>query len=681
MQRICAALVIVGVPFSAFAELAPVGKVLSMVSELQATIIKEGDKVQKEYAEFAEWCEDRSRNLGFEIKTGKGEVESLKAAIAEEEATLGSLNTKVEELGAALASNSVDLKEASAVRSKEAADFAAEEKELMETMDMLGRASSILEREMNKGSSSLLQSRNAGNLANTFDVMVRASLIGTSEAAKLTSMVQDAQTAKEQDEDQAPGAPAGTVYESQSGGIVETLQDLRDKAESQLADTRKKETNARHNFEMLKQSLESEGKNAAEDMEGAKKAISESSEKKSTAQGDLDVSSKELAADIKTKGSLHLDCLSKASAFEAETKSRGEELKALATAKDVIEKATGGAFDQVSLVQVGRSALSSGKDLHRYEAVRIIRDLARKQHSSALAQLASQMTEAMNSGDAFEKVKGLISDMIAKLEKEAGADATKKAYCDKELAESNAKKSDKSDEISKLSTKIDQMAAKSAQLKEQVAALESELSNLAKSQAEMDKLRKEEKASYDESKAVLGKGLTGVKEALKILSDYYAQDGKAHGASEGAAGGIISLLEVVEADFSKNLAQITAEEEAAAAEYEQASKANEIEKTAKDQDVKYKVKESKGLDKSSAELSSDRTGVQAELDAVSEYLSRIEAECIAKAETYEARKAHRESELAGLKEALQILESETALMQRQVFRRRFLGRKTLDSSS
>merc|ERR1719251_369197 len=132
--------------------------------------------------------------------------------------------------------------------------------------------------------------------------------------------------------------------------------------------------------------------------------------------------------------------------------------------------------------------------------------------SAALMQLASQMTGAMSSGDAFEKIKGLISDMIAKLEKEAGADATKKAYCDKELAESNEKKSDKSDEISKLTTKIDQMAAKSSQLKEQVAALESELSNLAKSQASMDKLRQEENALYEESKAELDKGLTGVKQ-------------------------------------------------------------------------------------------------------------------------------------------------------------------------
>merc|ERR1719422_2981841 len=279
----------------------------------------------------------------------------------------------------------------------------------------------------------------------------------------------------------------------------------------------------------------------------------------------------------------------------------------------------------------------------------------------------------MNSGDAFEKVKGLISDMIAKLEKEAGADATKKAYCDKELGESSKKKEEISDSIGKFSTKIEHMAAKSSQLKVQVAALESELAEMAKSQAQMDKLRQEEKVAYEESKAALEKGLQGIKQALRILNEYYSQDGQAHGASEGPASGIIGLLEIVEADFSKNLAQITTDEEAAVAEYEEASNANEIEKAAKDQDAKYKSKESKGLDATSAELASDRTGAKAELDAVSEYLSRIEKECIAKPEPYEARKAHRESEIAGLREALQSLESETAFVQRRVVRRTLRG--------
>ena len=103
-------------------------------------------------------------------------------------------------------------------------------------------------------------------------------------------------------------------------------------------------------------------------------------------------------------------------------------------------------MDQVSFVQVSHSALASSIDLHQYEAVRLIRDLARKENSGAMMQLASRMAGAMHSGDAFEKIKGLISDMIAKLEREAGEDATKKAYWDKELAETNTKKADKSDD-------------------------------------------------------------------------------------------------------------------------------------------------------------------------------------------------------------------------------------------
>merc|ERR1712151_177194 len=158
-------------------------------------------------------------------------------------------------------------------------------------------------------------------------------------------------------------------------------------------------------------------------------------------------------------------------------------------------------------------------------------------------------------------------------------------------------------------------------------------------------------------------GLEGVKLALKVLREYYAQD-KAHAAAEGAGANIIGLLEVVESDFSKGLAEMTAAEESAQATYDTETKENEIEKTTKDQDVAYKTKESAGLDKAVAEASSDRSGVQTELDAVNEYLSTLKKECVEEAETYAERKARFEAEIAGLKEALQILESETALLQK-----------------
>merc|ERR1712228_576750 len=284
------------------------------------------------------------------------------------------------------------------------------------------------------------------------------------------------------------------------------------------------------------------------------------------------------------------------------------------------------------------------------------------------AQLASRMSLAMHSQDPFGKIKGLIADMIDHLEAEASADATHKAYCDKELKESNIKKTEKTNEIKKLTTRIDRQQAQSAQLKQEVAALQGALAKLAQSQAEMDRLRQEEHNAFTASKAELDKALTGIKMALKILNEYYAKEGKAHTAAEGASAGIIGLLEVCEADFSKNLAQITTDEDLAASEYEQVSKDNEVEKTAKSQDVRYKVKEFKRLDKFTGELTADRTGVQAELDAVNEYLSKIHSQCDERVETYATRKARREAEIAGLKQALTVLENETSFIQKRANR-------------
>merc|ERR1719291_1082515 len=204
------------------------------------------------------------------------------------------------------------------------------------------------------------------------------------------------------------------------------------------------------------------------------------------------------------------------------------------------------------------------------------------------------------------------------------------------------------------------MTSRSAQLKGEVAELEKALSALAKAQAMMDKLRLEEKEEYSKAKEEMEAGIKGVQLALKVLRDYYAKGDKAHVSDEGGGSGIIGLLEVVESDFSKGLIEMTSTEETAQAAYDQETKDNEIEKTTKEQDIKYKTEESTGLDKATAEATSDKSGVQEELDAVLEYLKGIEDRCIAKAEPYAERVRRREAELAGLREGLRILEEETS---------------------
>merc|ERR1719463_948049 len=227
------------------------------------------------------------------------------------------------------------------------------------------------------------------------------------------------------------------------------------------------------------------------------------------------------------------------------------------------------------------------------------------------------------------------------------------------------KKDELTAESDKLSTKIAQDKEASAKLKEEVATLQKELADMAKAKADADKLRAEEKATYEKNSAEMEMGIEGVKKALSVLKEYYAKD-SSHGSAEGAGSGIIGLLEVAESDFTKGLTEMTATEETAAADYEAYCKEDEIATATKQKDVEYKTKEAAGLDKAVAELSTDLQAVTDELTAVIEALDKLKEMCVAKAEPYAEKKARREAEIAGLKEALQILEGEAALLQKSV---------------
>jgi len=658
-----AVLVLVALPLAHAVEANPTEKVVQLLSDLEAKIIGEGVGAQQVYDEFAEFCEDKSKELSFDIKTGKQNVAELKATIAEETSLMESLDAKIGDLVASIGTDEADLKAATGIREKEAADFVFEEKDLLDIIDTLSRAISILEREIAKNGASMMQIKKATNLVEALSIMVQASMLSSADGSKLTALLQTSS------DDFDVGAPDASVYKGHSGNIISTIEDLKEKAETQLEDLRRKETIAIHNFEMLKQSLEDSIKFANKDMGDAKKDLAKAGQKEAAAEGDLYATSNTLAADIQSLADVHHDCMTRASDFEVETKSRAEELNALSMAKKVIKEKTGGSssitytFNQLSFVQ--RSKMSTRADLTNFEAVRRVRDLAKKQQSSALAQLAARMASAIRScDDPFAKVKGLISSMITKLEEEAVADADHKAFCDKELAETHSKKADKTAAIEKLATAIHAMTARSSQLKGEVAMLQKALMELAKEQAEMDKLREEEAALYKEQKADMELGLDGVKAALKVLRKYDGEEGKAHSTALGAGEGIIGLLEVVEADFSKELAEIVTAEENGIATYRTETHENEIEKATREQDVKYKSKEATDLDKEITEASADQEAVKEELDAVLKYLASLEKQCIEKAETYADRKAHRGAEIAGLKEALTILGSETALIQK-----------------
>merc|ERR1712216_945880 len=216
-----------------------------------------------------------------------------------------------------------------------------------------------------------------------------------------------------------------------------------------------------------------------------------------------------------------------------------------------------------------------------------------------------------------------------------------------------------------------------AKLKQDINTLMQELGKIAEEQQTADKIRAEEKGAWEAAEADFSSGLEGVGMALQVLRDYYAEkeesllqtgahthakvQTRTHTKKEtGAASGIIGMLEVVESDFSKLLAEGKAAEDQAVKIYEEQTTENKIATKTKETEVKYKTKDQKETEALLESLKEDIGGSQKELDAIEQYWEKLQPVCVAKPEPYEERKKRREAEIAGLKEALKILEEESA---------------------
>merc|ERR1719502_279093 len=355
-------------------------------------------------------------------------------------------------------------------------------------------------------------------LLQTIGTVIDAAAFPGNDKQKLLGLIQ----ARDSSDDEDMGAPAASSYKSHSGAIIDAIGDMKEKAEGELSELRQAEMKSAHNFDMLKQSLEDKTAVDNKEMAETKSNKATAEETKAESEGELDVTVKDLAAGRKGLTSTQQDCMQTAADHEASLASRAEELKVIAEAKKILLETTSGASEQTySFVQ-----LSSRADLANAEVSALVKKLAKEQHSASLSQLASRIQAVARMGTAyganpFGKIKGLIEDMITKLESEADKDAEEKAFCDEAMGKTEAKKSELEDDVESLTGKIDQAAAKSSELKVSVTDLQAELAALAKTQKEMDRIRSDENEAYRKAKADLELGLGGVRKALSVLRDYY----------------------------------------------------------------------------------------------------------------------------------------------------------------
>merc|ERR1719433_2031050 len=157
----------------------------------------------------------------------------------------------------------------------------------MDCLDTLERAIGILTKEMEKNPAALAQidTSSTQRLVQTLGAVIDVAGFAGADKTKLVALVQSQQGSQDDDE---LGEPAAAAYKSHSSGIIDVLEDMKEKAESELKDLRNEETGSQHNYDMLKQSLDDQMAADTKDMEDEKAGKAEAEEGKATAEGDLE---------------------------------------------------------------------------------------------------------------------------------------------------------------------------------------------------------------------------------------------------------------------------------------------------------------------------------------------------------------------------------------------------------
>merc|ERR1719421_954725 len=289
--------------------------------------------------------------------------------------------------------------------------------------------------------------------------------------------------------------------------------------------------------------------------------------------------------------------------------------------------------------------------------------------------------------DHFVKVRGMIKDMIAKLEADAAAEGDQKAWCDSEMEKATSKRDENIGNMEgdlAAKTKAESTVAK---LKEEIQTLLEEIAELNKSLNEATELRGKEKAENTKTLADCTAGLAGTTKAMKILKEFYDNafiqtgssykppKGDASGMTVGdlapdsfsgdfsgnqdAAVGIIGQLDVIKSDFEANIdATKTAESDAESA-FDTYKSETETDIDEKESSIATKNGEKDEENEKFVEATDDlRTHSTLKADALAE-LAKLEPACVDTGSDYAEKVARREQEIEALKNAYAIFDEFT----------------------
>jgi len=488
-------------------------------------------------------------------------------------------------------------------------------------------------------------------------------------------------------------APEGKTFESHSGGVLELVNGMGEQMEEKRGEVEKDEMQLKHAYDMVVQDITDFIENASTNRDKKASRKGELSEQKGQAEGDLAMTQKTLAEDKQFLEDLTIEQEQKDKDFAKRQEVRQGEIDAIGQAIGIMssDDVSGAGSEHLpglvqtahvtALVQLRSNTVSSSQK----DVAAFLEGRAKKMGSRLLALVAEKVK-----ADPFKKVTKMIKDMIEKLMTEANEDATHKGFCDQELGTNKQTRDMKTEDVEELTATAQKLESEAQKLADDISRLSQEVTDIDASVAKATALREAEKAKNADTIAdgkgaqlAVGKAMTILKEFYdKAAAQAFAQEHArpAGAASEGSArgaglaqmpgapdtfkdeaytgmseGGVLGMLETIESDFARLIAETTAAEQEAAADFKKFVADSSKDKAIKGTDINSKKGEKTRAESDLQAAHKDLKTTKEELGAAMDYYEKLKPSCVNSGTSYEERVARRKEEIESLKEALSIL--------------------------
>lgn len=692
----------------------PIAKVVRLLINLQGEVIAEGNTEQALYDKFTSWCGTTSSQTLFEIEGDKRSKQDLEARIKKAITDDEDAKEEVQRLTGSLATNTNDLRAIKLIRKKEKEDFEALDLEITKALRMLDVAANAILRT--KPSAFLQKDQPTQGLkdftAALGSIVDATGGMSVDDRSRLEFLLQmheqgmssDAEDDSDDDDDEDKQEQKQKrqrqrpVYSWKGDDVLDVLKEMEEKEEENQRSVRAKENQDIHEYQKMKLQLTTRVDTETKELEAAKKTAAKAQEVRAETEGKLRVVTKSLEENEEAISQLQSDCMSRATEFQTEVADRKAEMESLTAARKRLEEVVQEASSGSSAIQTSESApsllqvkaydhhqadslvktMKAAKKYHvkgpSVKVLHMLKAMAKADKSAALMQLSSRVAAAIRysaaaGADPLAKVKTMIENLVEKLQEEIAEDDTLKAFCDKEMTETETSIGEHGETIETLTNSIELKEAAAQTLRQEIAMLTYEVGKLQKSMDEAAKLRDEEQQAYFKaSKEYKDSGLA-VQTAVKVLKEYYTTGSASsfmqdegtsmratlRGGAPSRGNALIGLLETIGAALSKNLAEAEAAEDSAVEKYNQIRTTDMATKSSKQSNLRTKQRSASSLDRELSQLKGDRGEKSDELTAMKEYYERLRPQCVNE-ESFTDRVMSRNKEISGLHEALQYLE-------------------------